>query len=59
MIKKIYKNRSKGFFLHKNLKNKTIVIESLYRSEGIYRHHEGRPSNYFFPTLSHITRLSR
>ena len=45
--------------MRKNLKKISIVIKNVKGAEDTLMHKAERPSNYFFPTLSHIIRLSR
>ena len=59
MLNGIYiEKRSKGIFVRKNPKNKHRY-EKWNWSGKTLMHNAERPSNYFFPILSHIIRLSR
>ena len=49
----------KGNFCAQKSKKISIVIKLLIGSEDILMHKAERASNYFFPTLLHIIRLSR
>ena len=42
-----------------NLKKISIIIKNVIEAEDSMVHSTKRPSNCFFPTLSHIIRLSR
>ena len=44
--------------MRENLKI-SIIIKNVIEAEDTMMHSAERPSNYFFPTLSHIIRLSR
>ena len=45
--------------MRKNLKKTSIVIENVIGSKDTLLHKAERPSNYFFPTVSHKIKLSR
>ena len=55
----LHSKRSKGFFVHENLKKINIVIKNVIWSEKTLMLKAERSSNYFFPILSDIIRLSR
>ena len=42
-----------------NLNENKHCIKNVIGSEDILMHKAERPSNYFFPTISHVIRLSR
>ena len=45
--------------MRENLKKISIIIKNVIEAEDIMMHSAERPGIYFFPTLSHIIRLSR
>ena len=50
----------KGIYIIKDQKEfLCVVIKNVIWSEKTLMHKAERPSNYFFPILSHILRLSR
>ena len=56
--KDLIKKRSKGIFERK-IQKISIVIKNGNGSEDTLMYKAERPSNYFFPTLSHVIKLSR
>ena len=58
LFKKCFtKERSKGFFVRENLKQKRIVKENALNSDLSLMHYKGRPSNYLFQLF--LTLLGR
>ena len=49
----------KGNVCAQKSKKISMVIENVIGSKDTLMHKAERPSNYFFPTVSHIIKLSR